>query len=396
MRIKINFDQILMNLITLLTVLISGTAVYSIEQFASLRLVTLVLLIILLGYSAIKKNCFNKKKFVIFVFFTILFFAINILNAPNEIVGLVSKCLLFILFVNYCMYKDNIEKIFMIIYKIVMICSISSLVLFIALYVLKISLPFFYVDNGFYKSYFYLLFTSSGYAEQIGSFSFYRLQSIFWEPGVFSVYILIALFYYYFLSKERDVRQLFVLLFCLILTTSTTGLIVGIGLFIVTILYRLKSKTVKAALIVPMIIGALPVVNYLWLEKKNSAISPSYSLRMYDMQRSIEIWKDNFILGVGYNNNSIFAAEGRSGNSNGFLNWCMATGTVGLLFIIVPFIINCIRSKGKERLLFSVYLGIFVLINFTEPLTSTPIMILLISFSYAAMLMKRGFVYNER
>ena len=178
----------------------------------------------------------------------------------------------------------------------------------------------------------------------------------------------------------------------LVLTLSTTGLIVGIGLILIYRLQKMNTIREKILTIIPMGVAIIPVVLYIWNAKKNSAISPSYSLRMYDMTRSLKIWKDYFLLGVGYNNTTMFSMEGRVGNSNGLLNWCMTTGLFGLLFIILPFIVNCLISKSKDRERFIIFFGLFILINCTEPLIQTPIMLLLISISYGAMIEKRGLI----
>lgn len=394
MKLTYKTEDCVRYIIAVLIVLISGTAVYSVEQFSMLRKMTLVVLIGVLFYTFIKKNNFKKKKIVIFTMYVGVGFCLLILKSPGELFGIITKMLMVILLTNYCYGNNNTYKLFEIIYKIVIACSIMSLTFWIILYVLKINLPYFYIEDGFYKSYFYLFFTYKGYIEQIGSFSFYRLQSIFWEPGVFAVYLLIALFFYSFLAKERNIKHFFILVSCLILTMSTTGLIVGIGLLAIHVLRKIKPTSMRMLVVIPMCLSTIPIITYLWMKKKNSAISPSYRLRMYDMTRSLKIWKENFFLGTGYNNTALFEIEGRTGNSNGFLNWCMTTGIVGLLVVIIPFIVNCIWSKSKERTMFIVYFGLFVLMNFTEPLIQTPIMILLISFSYAAMLKKRGFVYE--
>lgn len=394
MKIALNKDNCIRWLIGILVIVISGTAVYSVEQFTILRSVTLVALLGLLFYTFLKKRSFSNKKMVVFIFFALLFFGLLILKSSGDLFGIVSKLFMAVMFTNYCCCNNNTYKLFEIIYKFVVVCAYSALFIWTLLFVLRVNLPYGFIGDGFYRSYFYIFFTQDGYIENFGGFTFYRLQSIFWEPGVFAVYILIALFYYAFLAKKRNSKNFFVLVVSLILTMSTTGLIVGISLLGVFLIKKLKSRIAKLMMILPISLVSVPMAVYLWNEKKNSAISPSYRLRMYDMTRSIEIWKNNFILGTGYNNTTLFEIEGRYGNSNGFLNWCMTTGLVGLIAVILPFIINCIWSKSKDRIIFIVFLALFVLINFTEPLIQTPIMILLVSFSYAAMLTRRGLSYE--
>lgn len=392
MVIKIKFEDYARVIITVLIILISGTAIYSIEQFSILRSITLFILLGLLAFEFIINCKLRKRKMFILLMFTMLFFMVLFLRSPSEALGIITKMLLVAFLTNYCYKSNNTYKVFEIIYKCIVVVATISLVFFITLYVLKLNLPNFYIGDNFYKSYFYLFFTQSGYAENIGLFAFCRLQSIFWEPGVFSVYLLLSLYYYCFLANKKKPIHFFVLTISLILTLSTTGLIMGIGLIMVYILQKMESLKARVLTIIPMCIVTIPIMVNIWMKKKNSAISPSYSLRMYDMTRSLEIWKENFWFGVGYNNTSLFSMEGRVGNSNGFLNWCMMTGIVGFIFVIFPFVFNCLISKSKEKIRFLVFGGLFVLMNFTEPLMQTPIMLLLISISYAAMIEKRGLI----
>ena len=400
MKIKLRFnlklEDAIRTLIAILIILISGTAVYSIEEFAMLRSVTLVLLLGCLLHEFIRRCNIKRKKLLVFVLLTILFFTIVLFRSSGETFGVISKILLVIFLTNYCYKSNNSYELLKIIYKFIIVVSIIALLFFVLLFVCKVDLPSTNVGDGFYKSYFYVFFTQFGYVENIGGFSFYRMQSIFWEPGVFSVYLLLSLYFYCFLAKEKKAIYFFILTASLILTLSTTGLIVGIGLIAVYFLKKMKSIMARILTVGPICIIAVPVAVNLWMQKKNSTISPSYRLRMYDMARSLEIWKDNFLLGVGYNNTSLFELEGRTGNSNGFLNWCMTTGVLGLAFVILPFVINCIISKSEERVKYIVFLGLFVLINYTEPLIQTPIMLLLISMSYVAMIEKRGLVDDSQ
>lgn len=392
MVINVRFEDWVRITITFLIILISGTAIYSIEQFMTLRSATLIILLGLLLYEFIRNCKLEKKKMLIFLMFTMLFFMALFLKSINEAFGIITKMLLVIFLTNYCCNSNNTYKLFEIVYKFIVAISAVSLIFFVGLFVFKMDLPSFYVGDNYYKSYFYLFFTQSGYAETIGQFSFYRLQSIFWEPGVFSVYLLLALYYYCFLADEKKTTHFFILTISLILTLSTTGLIGGIGLIMVYFLKKIKSPQVRILTIAPLCVAAISMMVNIWMKKKSSTISPSYALRMYDMTRSLEIWKQNFLFGVGFNNTSLFSMEGRTGNSNGFLNWCMTTGFFGLVFVILPFVVNCIISKSKDRIRFIVFLGLFILMNFTEPLIQTPIMLLLISMSYAAMIEERGLI----
>lgn len=389
---KVRYEDWIKKAITFLIILISGTAIYSIEQFTLLRSITLIILLGLLLFEFVNNNRFKRKKMFVFFLYAVSFFITLLLKAPNEAYGIITKMLFVIFLVNYCCERNNTHKIFEIVYEFIVVISAVALFFFIALFVFNMDLPSCYVGDGFYKSYFYLFFTQSGYAESIGRFSFYRLQSIFWEPGVFSVYLLLALYYYCFLAGKKHILHFWILTICLILTLSTTGLIVGIGMFLVFILKKMKSLQERILAVAPLCIVAIPVIVIVWMKKKNSTVSPSYSLRMYDMIRSLKIWGENLLFGVGYNNTTLFSMEGRIGNSNGFLNWCMTTGLLGLVFVILPFVVNCMISKSKERIRNVVFFGLFVLMNFTEPLIQTPIMLLLISMSYAALIEKRGLI----
>lgn len=393
MKIKININKIINFFMIMFIIFISGTAIYSIEQFQKLRSITIIILICLLliypsGKLKLKQK--SKKGLIILIFGIEVFFSICFINFPSGGIGIITKIIMLILLYIHCSNEENRNDIMNYLYNIIIFLSIIALIFFVIINIFKISLPYLMVGNGFYKSYGFLFFTQDGYLEKFGPIVYYRLQGIFWEPGVYAVYLIFSLYHYIFKVKKKRKWEFWLLVICLILTKSTTGLIVGIILLGVCILKKMRSFSAKIFIVIPIGIGSILIISYLWLQKRNSTISPSYNLRMHDMITSFKVWKNNIIFGTGYNNTSEFEVYGRFGNSNGLLNWCMTMGIIGLIAVILPFFYNCFLGSKEEKMDYIVLLTLFILLNMTEPIITTPLMILYLANSYIDMLRKEG------
>ena len=370
--------------IAILTIMISGTAVYSVDQFSLLRKITLVILLFVLFLECLtnpKRLEKMKTDYIYIAVFAIVFLIISCLNAPSELFGLFMKMALFGLILNYCRAEQNLRVFLNCFFRIIIVLSVIALIFFIVLYLLEIKLPFVTIEGGKYRSYFGLFVDTDLYLTSFGAFYGIRLQSIFWEPGVYAVYLILAIYYYSFYKKRINFGIVFLLIVCLCLTQSTTGLMLGVLIIAAVLVRSIKSSQERWLIALPLIAIALGIAFLFLIAKKNSG-SHSFGLRMYDFIRSAEIWMQHFLFGTGYNNVSLFLAEGSYGNSNGLMAWCMTMGFVGLFAILFPFIANCFYYKGDKRLRQIIETLLFLILNATEPLINTPIMVFWVSMEY--------------
>ena len=56
-------------------------------------------------------------------------------------------------------------------------------------------------------------------------------------------------------------------------------------------------------------------------------------------------------------------------------------GTVGIIFLLLPFLINIKKSTDKFNTL--IYLGLFLILNMTEPIITSPFMTFLLAQEYS-------------
>ena len=396
-RGNISLSKLILFSVALLTLLISGTTVYSLEQFKRLRDITLVVLFVLLLMNAlVNLNAGKlKKRLAIVTIGALVFFAGSFISFPSESIHFFSKVLMFVLF-SYLLYDEkNAKFIFKYLYDLIVVISVVALVFFVTLYVLKIPLPYTLLNNGFYRSYMYLFYNADIYKESFGSFAYYRLQGVFWEPGVYGIYLILALFYYAFIDEEKDKRKLYIIVICLLLTSSTTGTALGLVVFGVLLLSKIKKQNERLLVLIPISLLACLVGYYLLIAKKygGGGYSASYNLRMVDLTNSFDIWRNHFFWGTGYNNVAEFEAATRlyqRHNSNGFMNWCMTMGLWGLIAQVLPLVVNIIKTKNRGRIIHIAFAIIYVGINMTEPLITSPLMIMLIAFEYVMMVNKYG------
>lgn len=226
---------------------------------------------------------------------------------------------------------------------------------------------------------------------------FYRLQGIFWEPGVFAVYLDFAVFYALFLSNEefsrnkrKQVVKIIVLMIAVALTLSTTGLCIAVALLGIRLIETFKGRS-KILMFIPAAIIVGSIISAIWLQKKGLSTNAwsSYNLRLNDLNNSLKLWKENLLFGTGFKNTELFEGtiEGR-GNSNGLLTWCYTMGLFGAIALVFPFVKNAF-NKETQTLTQLLYTLVFLLVNMTEPVISSYFMVFLVAKEYNTMLKRK-------
>lgn len=138
---------------------------------------------------------------------------------------------------------------------------------------------------------------------------FDRLWGPFREPGVFQMYLNMALLFYIYLNKKLSVSRAIVYVVAIILTQSTTGYIVLSFNLLYYVFYVLKRFSFQSCIIVALLLGG-----FIWLNDSSTLLLTEgkvfYKLtdegidasvaRFASVWGNIEIFGHNPITGVGY------------------------------------------------------------------------------------------------
>lgn len=395
LRFTISYKNILFYLIGILIFILTGSVIMSTNDNNFTFHLFAIFLAFLVFICISEQLRFIKiyKVLIPISVFIIWYLMINILNYPITIKGLVLRIIWFMLFFWFCIQSENDRNnFFKVIYNLIFVISVISLIMFICINILHIQIPYTSItvekETEFYRSYFGIFYTARTYYKTIMGISFYRLQSFFWEPGIFAIYLNIAIFYYTFYIRNGKIYQLIIFLICMVLTLSTTGICLVCGLITICFVKNFNiSKKGKIILAVPVSIITLIIGVFVWIEKmqRSNVINGSYYLRKNDLLIGLQLMFKKPILGFGYKNNDVFISTqilGR-GNSNGLITWGYTMGILGLSLVLFPFIYTIINTNKKNKLEEIVFFILFVVFNMTEPLMVMPLMIFLLALEYS-------------
>lgn len=395
MKIKItpiNYRIIIEYLIGIILVFISGTAYISTSgDDGSFKMLAILLFLLVCWYSFPRVKMY--RRLVLSCIFVLLWTLVNCIIDSSTIFGFSLRMIWAIgFFLMASSRKYTLEKFLRVLYRIIVVISSISILAFIALNVFKYTGTYSYLANGenqyFYKIYYGFYCASNIYIRELMGFKFYRMQSIFWEPGVYACYLVYAIFYSVFYKEEINKISFILMYICLALTLSTTGICIGIALLFHKFVYSANiTKKSKIILSIPStIFAALIIVLTLNAKKVESStiVTGSWYLRSLDIVNGLNLFIQKPIFGWGYKTDVLGKIySDRQTNSNGLIILAYNLGCVGLITVLRPLfenIINKIKSpKITEEIVFSV---IFILTNMSEPLIYTPLMIFMIMIKY--------------
>lgn len=236
-----------------------------------------------------------------------------------------------------------------------------------------------------------------------------RNYGIFREPGVFQMYISIALIFLIYYSNEFSLKKFVVLILSIILTFSTTGYI---ALFAIICLYFINNRTKytissknKLLVIIFMLVGIAYVTTKTDLLSSEGMVFDKLSnterhttlARMSSVTSNIKMWEESPLLGVGLQKAEDlfpilslkdygFASQH---NTNTFL---AELATFGLFYFLlfffgIIFISKYIGLKTTERcLIFTVLL----ILSIGEKLTFSPFFFLMVFYGYQLRYLSRN------
>ncbi len=138
-----------------------------------------------------------------------------------------------------------------------------------------------------------------------------RTFGIFWEPGVFHMYLNLALMFELFYKKRISWRNVIILLVSVLITLSTTGYIVSAWILVVYFcLERKKSLTRKNMIIISVIFVGLMVAFFAMdftfvgesvFGKLSNQEDGSWIARAASVFVNLDIFFDHPVFGVGMN-----------------------------------------------------------------------------------------------
>lgn len=226
-----------------------------------------------------------------------------------------------------------------------------------------------------------------------------RLVSTFLDPNFTGSFLNIGvvIFAYLYVTQKKRIWAflIFFLLTAIILTFSRSAYLM---LFLeIFILGLLKYRKLLLILILVPIILYLSVPKF--AERINGAINLDITAteRVESWRKGIEIFKENYLFGVGFNNirnafekNNLLKVFTKDGGNSGagvdssFLFVLITTGVIGFLVYIIfwiSFIKRFIKKKNKNFNLFIIALipAIFLNSQFINSLFYPPIMLYLYS-----------------
>lgn len=357
-------------------------------------------------------NKISNKVFKI-ITLTIFFFIIESLTCFSTVGELTLYIIKFILFFLFCylLYIKN-KDFDKYLYYTISFIALYSIIFYFIINIFHIGLPYkvfqivgtkeFYYD--YYDIYFYR--KSFDTVINIGPYSFDRLSSLFWEPGVYGIYLIYALYINLFTNNiyKKNKRIIFLILVINILFTfSTTALCIMLAFFAIKIIKNKQLKPYfKILIIIPTVSITLVGIFYIIISKINKnglGEVNSFFARISDITVGFTLFFQNIISGTGFNNAGEFKELQGYGRdcSNGLIIWLFTTGTVGIFFASYPYIINLKKLKKKsypDVFYYLVYIIMVILLNMTEPIFTSPLMTYVLAKEYA-LLCKRGKIINE-
>ncbi|MCU8297444.1 hypothetical protein OC521_08460 [Vibrio vulnificus] len=192
---------------------------------------------------------------------TIVVFSSFVNNSLNSIHSLVKMLIIISFSFFYCTIysaKDAAKSFLNIFY----IISIISLFLYFSINLTNITIPSIQIVNSNDIIYHYM-----GVYSYFDGFMQFRNNAIFWEPGIFASFLILALYMeMYFYNNERFVR-VFVFFIALITTLSSAGIVLFF-LFLLSLIikYRVSFKTIlifaiSSLLVLGVLYMVLDVIN---------------------------------------------------------------------------------------------------------------------------------------
>jgi len=379
--------------VSLFLLLTIDAGFYSNEEFnGTVKLVIAAAAAVVLVVSRLQKTLlsnpfFNrlKRTFLYFVLSLVIPILYGRYNTKQMIIMVAAWSIgyLYTLFVSY----EEFKEYFYIIIKFLAIYSLITFALSILFPSLMDFLPYVERNGTSYHNAIFSIVSDSTYVT--------RNFGIFWEPGAYSIYLNVALYFELFENKF-DLRRVILLAATILSTLSTLGIVCMAILFcaFLTTDNKVTSKRIKGLVLVAGAFGLVFLVIYGGdfiyhvfnkLKFSGNTVNDSTAVRINAIIYPFNTFLSEPYFGVGYDQ-YLFIQERFCDNmaTCTFINWLCLFGVVGG---IIP-ILGCLRFFTVNNHKFVTNCALFV---FTMLLFSTENFII-ITFIY--MLIFYGF--NKR
>lgn len=347
------------------------TAIVLLASFQYIDLEMLIILVIII-FTVIISNLFNNENIrntfaILFSFFTAFLYA-NIYGFET--------------------FKSSYIKV-------IKVLSIISLMGFVLFYFIPSLGNYFIAHNAVGNRYSNLYIYADGYSIE-------RNQGMFWEPGAFQTFIILALLFE-INGKEPDIKTIIIFFITVITTFSTTGYI---GLVLIMLMIMKKSRQVDSRLKAFMVISIIALCILLFFnsdeffatdkstvfgklinffrnnEYNNTSKTTSASIRFNAVVRPlIEFFKNPFF-GCGYEGLIEKTKEYTHGmNTCTFINWF---ATYGIVFgvIMLSGTVKFAKKINQNGLLFWLTLLILFVATMSENYVNNATIMLLAFYGF--------------
>lgn len=154
----------------------------------------------------------------------------------------------------------------------------------------------------------YVGFFSGILDDAMNNTTFIRCPGVFWEPGVYQIYLNIAILLTLYSSEKKKNKSIIVYLIALLFTFSTTGFIAVAWIFATTVIFSKNTKRSAKKTIIYFVLLTFALLATLFLSEtqlfhfvfgKLNGTNGSYTARLAGFVINYEIALDNPIFGFG-------------------------------------------------------------------------------------------------
>lgn len=353
-----------------LTSTMYSSLIYSLPFFG-------VILIFFTLLLKLEKKGDKEKSVVIFLIFILLLFSLisTFLNHTTKNVSGFGKFAIVVLFSGLVVYTYSIKRLTNAFLNYIFFLSLVSLVVYLLVNVFLLDISFGKVENvngvTYNLGYFYFYFDS---------FLKFRNAGVFWEPGIFATFLLLALFlelHFYHNARKLRVATLIV---ALITTFSSAGMIL-LCIYLISLVFKFKVSLRGGAIFLVMILFFM-VIGFYYMNLVNDTGVDATRLynKILNFEKNedhrinspiinFEIFSEKPIFGWGLSETLIKYGKLTTVSLTSTSLYYMASfGILGLLLILMP-ILGFLSIKDvslSQRLIF--ILVFFICIN-KEPHT---------------------------
>jgi len=382
---KISFLE---KIFLILVFLQTGTALTIDFSFLGYLIITIFILMIIF-----KKISFNNAgRMGLFIIVMLLFYITQVIfneSGSINLLNLLKHASLFAMVFLYASSKVGTNRLkFNYIIRLIVLFSLISNTLFV-LYLFGFNLPITNTIVHNSTSVFYLL--TIHYDKLYGIFN-YRNGGIYWEPGMYQIYLNLAIIYFLYeknLSSKKRILILTYLVVSVISTGSITGYFLCVAIFILYTFFNNKSLVTKILLGTLAIVSLVVVLPYLGNMYEVKLTTASYDHRSSDLNFGFRFFLTNPITGYGPNSDAYYNAYlmyfGSSrGNTNGLVSILIDFGLIGAIiytYLFIAFISFFSKSYGKNSAL--LIISWLVLSFLTEPINTHTLIYFILAIGMA-------------